>query len=354
MWEMKRLEDCLEKVKLTTKVPKKLFLDTGEYPIISQEEEFVSGYWNDSSAVFNIANPVIVYGDHTQHIKYIDFDFVLGADGVKVLCPKSYLDAKYFYYFLSTKPIKSLGYARHYRLLKDVQIPLPPLPEQKRIVAVLDDAFAGIDQAIANTEAARTAAQVMFDSSLNAIFTQRGEGWVEKRLGEVATLQRGFDLPKAQRIAGSVPLVSSSGIIDTHNQAKVAAPGIVTGRSGSIGNVFYIEQDFWPLNTTLYVKDFHANEPEFILHLLRQFDLKKYTSGAGVPTLNRNHVHDELVAVPPLETQIQIVQKLDTLAAQRDALVENYTHKLAHLQELKQSLLQQAFSGKLTQKEQAA
>jgi type I restriction enzyme, S subunit len=123
-------------------------------------------------------------------------------------------------------------------------------------------------------------------------------GWQTKRLAEVATLQRGFDLPTQDRVAGEFPLVSSSGISDTHHKCAVRGPGVVTGRSGSIGNVFFIEEDFWPLNTVLYVKEFHGNDPRFVFHLLKKFDLQRFASGAGVPTLNRNFVHDELVERP--------------------------------------------------------
>jgi type I restriction enzyme S subunit len=137
------------------------------------------------------------------------------------------------------------------------------------------------------------------------------DGWQPKRLGDVATLQRGFDLPRRNRVSGEFPLVSSSGIIDTHNEGRVTGPGVATGRSGSIGNVFYVESDFWPLNTVLYVKDFHGNDPRFVLHLLRKFDLGRFKSGVGVPTLNRNFVHDEIVSVPPLAEQQRIVGILD-------------------------------------------
>ena len=136
-------------------------------------------------------------------------------------------------------------------------------------------------------------------------------GWQAKKLGEVATLQRGFDLPTQERVSGGYPLVSSSGISDTHYKSAVRGPGVVTGRSGSIGNVFFVEEDFWPLNTVLYVKDFHGNDPRFIFYLLKQFDLKRFASGMGVPTLNRNFVHDELVNVPPLSEQQRIVGILD-------------------------------------------
>lgn len=137
-------------------------------------------------------------------------------------------------------------------------------------------------------------------------------GWVTKPLGEVCTLQRGFDLPTAQRIAGPFSLVSSSGIIDTHIEGPVKGPGIVTGRSGSIGKIFFINEDFWPLNTTLYVRNFHGNDPKFIFYLLNKFDLKRFVGGAGVPTLNRNDVHGELVFIPEaISEQQRIVGILD-------------------------------------------
>ena len=137
-------------------------------------------------------------------------------------------------------------------------------------------------------------------------------GWNVKTLGEVCTLQRGFDLPTQDRKTGQFPLVSSSGISDTHDKGPVLGPGVVTGRSGSIGNVFYIADSFWPLNTTLYVRNFHGNIPRFVYYLLVAFDLKKYAGGTGVPTLNRNDVHCVSVVVPSeLTEQQRIVTLLD-------------------------------------------
>ncbi|MEL7664469.1 MAG: restriction endonuclease subunit S [Methanosarcina mazei] len=171
------------------------------------------------------------------------------------------------------------------------------------------------------------------------------KNWEMKKLGEVCTLQRGFDLPKNSRTAGNFPLVSSSGIIDTHEIWKVKAPGVVTGRSGSIGNVFYIEDDFWPLNTVLYIKDFHKNDVRFVYYLLTQIDLKKYSSGTGVPTLNRNNVHEEIISIPKsLTEQQRIVDILDETFAAIDKVKENAEKNLQNSRELFESYLQSVYT----------
>lgn len=149
-------------------------------------------------------------------------------------------------------------------------------------------------------------------------------GWEVKALGEVCTLQRGFDLPTTQRTAGIYPLVTSSGQTNTHSEYKVEGPGVVTGRSGSIGNVYYVDDNFWPLNTALYVKDFHGNDPKFVWYLLQYFDLSRFSTGAGVPTLNRNDVHGEAVHAPNCaDEQKRIVEVLD-------AAFEGLTRARAH------------------------
>jgi len=170
-------------------------------------------------------------------------------------------------------------------------------------------------------------------------------GWVTKPLGEVCTLQRGFDLPTPQRIAGPFPLVSSSGIIDTHAEGPVKGPGIVTGRSGSIGKIFFITDDFWPLNTTLYVRNFHGNDPQFIFYLLNKFDLKRFVGGAGVPTLNRNDVHSESVFIPEaIPEQQRIVAILDESFDNIAKARANAEKKLRNTRELFESHVHSAFA----------
>jgi type I restriction enzyme S subunit len=122
--------------------------------------------------------------------------------------------------------------------------------------------------------------------------------WRHCSLGDIIELKRGYDLPGQNRRVGLVPIVSSSGVTGYHEEAMVSAPGVVTGRYGTLGEVFYIEQDFWPLNTTLYVRDFKGNDPRFISYFLRCLDFQAYSDKAAVPGLNRNHLHEAPVTVP--------------------------------------------------------
>ena len=139
-------------------------------------------------------------------------------------------------------------------------------------------------------------------------------GWRQARLGEVLTLQRGYDLPQRQRIPGSVPLVSSPGITDYHAVSKVKGPGVVTGRYGTLGEVFFVPDDFWPLNTTLYVSDFKGNDPRFISYFLRAIDFLAYSDKAAVPGVNRNHLHEAEVLYPTaISEQRAIAHILGTL-----------------------------------------
>ena len=137
--------------------------------------------------------------------------------------------------------------------------------------------------------------------------------WPQVPLGEVITLQRGFDLPSRDRKPGRVPILSSSGITDYHSEVRVPGPGVVTGRYGTIGQVFLIKEDFWPLNTTLWVKDFHGNDPLWVSYLLRTIDFMSCSDKSSVPGVNRNDLHRIPVLLPPLEEQHTIAGVLGAL-----------------------------------------
>ncbi|EMJ5422672.1 TPA: restriction endonuclease subunit S [Klebsiella aerogenes] len=122
--------------------------------------------------------------------------------------------------------------------------------------------------------------------------------WINTTLGEFITLKRGYDLPKLKRNDGNIPVISSSGFSGTHDVPMVTGPGVVTGRYGTIGEVFYVPDDFWPINTTLYVDDFKGNSPLFVYYLLQTIDFHAYSDKAAVPGINRNHVHMANIKVP--------------------------------------------------------
>lgn len=139
------------------------------------------------------------------------------------------------------------------------------------------------------------------------------KNWRSGPLGDFLTLQRGFDLPTKDRRAGNVPIVSSSGISGRHDEARASGPGVVTGRYGTVGEVFFIEQDYWPLNTTLWVKDFKGNDPRFAYFLLKTLDFNSCSDKSSVPGVNRNDLHRIPITAPTLPEQRAIAHVLGTL-----------------------------------------
>ncbi|MBX4841541.1 restriction endonuclease subunit S [Klebsiella quasipneumoniae] len=162
-----------------------------------------------------------------------------------------------------------------------------------------------------------------------------GSKWIECELGDFIELKRGYDLPKSTRNEGSIPIISSSGFTDFHDKPMVKGPGVVTGRYGTIGEVFYSEEDFWPLNTTLYVVDFKGNDPLFVYYLLQTISYADYTDKAAVPGVNRNHLHKAKVKVPisldiqqKVAAQLYQLEKRVTLGKQINQTLEQMSQTL--------------------------
>ncbi|MCR8899421.1 restriction endonuclease subunit S [Gordonia sp. GONU] len=166
--------------------------------------------------------------------------------------------------------------------------------------------------------------------------------WRKTSLGSVAALQRGFDLPARNRRPGRVPVVSSSGVSGWHNKAVVAGPGVVTGRYGTIGEVFFQSSGFWPLNTTLWVSDFHGNSPRFIYYLLQRVDYDAHKGKSGVPGVNRNDLHNESVLLPTSTAeQCAIADALDDASQ----MISTLERLIAKKQAIKQGMMQQLLTG---------
>ena len=164
-------------------------------------------------------------------------------------------------------------------------------------------------------------------------------GWRTCELGDVINLKRGYDLPKRKRIEEDVPIVASSGINGYHNEAKVKGPGVATGRSGTLGVITYCKEDYWPLNTALYVQNFKDNNVEFIYYFLKTMNFQNYNAGSGVPTLNRNHVHNLKVKVPPLQEQ----EKIATILKSLDDKIEINNQMNQTLEEMAQAIFKEWF-----------
>ena len=185
-WEYRKFIDCLYKVSKQKQVKSKDYQLFGRYPIVSQESELISGYWDDEEYVYKHDKPIIIFGDHTKNIKYIDFNFVVGADGTHILLPKDDIDSKYFYYAIKSIKLRDLGYARHFKLLKDNDIPVPSISEQQRIVTNLDSSFSKIDELKENVTKELSEAKALFQAELKKRMVKK-DGWEEKKLGEVCS-----------------------------------------------------------------------------------------------------------------------------------------------------------------------
>jgi type I restriction enzyme S subunit len=236
-------------------------------------------------------------------------------------------------------------------------IRVPPLPIQRRIAGILlayDDLIENNQRRIKILEEmARSLYREWFvhfrflgHDKVKMVPSPIGpipQGWEIGRLDDVIVLQRGFDLPKAQRMDGIVPICAATGIVGFHSEAKAKAPGVVTGRSGTIGDVLYVQEDFWPLNTALWVKEFRKAEPLFAYYLLSDLDLSQFNSGAAVPTLNRNDIHGIETRIPPRPLQRKFQEIAGAMVVQCRALTKT-TENLRRTRDL---LLPRLLSGQI-------
>ena len=164
--------------------------------------------------------------------------------------------------------------------------------------------------------------------------------WETVQLAEFVTLKRGYDLPSSRRVDGSVPVVSSSGVTGRHDTAKVKGPGVVTGRYGTLGEVFFVSDDFWPLNTSLYVQDFKGNDPRFSAYFLKHVLAKTNSDKAAVPGVNRNHLHALAVRVTQ---NIDEQKAIASVLSAYDDLIENNRRRIQLLERAARLLYREWF-----------
>jgi type I restriction enzyme S subunit len=163
--------------------------------------------------------------------------------------------------------------------------------------------------------------------------------WKEVKFKDIIKLQRGFDLPKNNFEEGNYPVVGSTSVLGYHSEYKVKAPGIVTGRSGSLGTIQYITQNYWPHNTSLWVKDFKGNHVRFIYYFLQTLNFENFNSGGAVPTLNRNHLDNIKIRFPDLPIQ----KKIASILSAYDDLIENNKRRIELLEKAAQNIYKEWF-----------
>jgi len=237
--------------------------------------------------------------------------------------------------------------------LAKVRVSIPPIETQQKIAAILSAYDDLIENNLQRIKLLEDMAQITYEEWFvrmkfpghehTPIDPETGlpEGWRKGKVIDLFELQRGFDLPVQNRVNGDVPILASTGIIDFHAVAKVAGPCVVTGRSGTIGNVSYIQKDFWPLNTTLWVKKFHGCGSAFAYFFLKIFHLERMSGGAAVPSLDRKVVHSQHIIIP----SVFLMQKYELDISPSFSLIEDLRNQNLLLKEARDILLPRLMTG---------
>ena len=371
-WTTKKLGEVCESISTRgCQIQQNEICDIGKFPVVSQSEAFIEGYTDFENAIENI--PVVLFGDHTCCVKYIDFPFVVGADGTKLLTAKQF-EVKFLYYAI-LKISSSLvdgKYRRHFKDLKKCDIPILPLAEQKRIVAKIDAAFEKIDRLKANAEKNLANAKELFQSALDEAMRPK-KGWVEKRLGEVYNFidYRGKTPTKIDQ---GIPLVTARnirmGYLDYSVRDFISLAEYKTRQSRGIahkGDILFTTEaplgfvalaDLDEFSTGQRVITFQQYEG-LSFQLLNAFyyyyfqakrfqsEIRKQATGATAQGIKASRLRNIPIAVVPIAEQKQIIKHLDFLSEKIKMLEQNYERQIADCAEMRQAILREAFEGKL-------
>ena len=349
------------------KTPQTEFLEEGEIPVVDQGQRLVAGFVNDRSRICRATPPVIVFGDHTRALKYVDFEFAMGADGTKVLVPKVESDTKYLYYALTAMEIPAAGYSRHYKLLKETTIPLPPLSEQRRIAGILDAADA--------LRAKRREALAQLDTLLQSTFLDMfGDpitnpmGWEKPRLedlckkvidcphstprwtGSGVVCLRTSNLGKGEWNWADTRFVTEKDYAERTRRSEVLPNDIILSREGTVGVLALVEEGMHLCMgqrlVQLRVNDSQL-DPRFLLNLLLHNlapeRLSRLMAGSTSKHLNVKELRKLAVLLPPLDIQHRFAAIVESVERQK---ASQRAH-LAELDTLFASLQSRAFRGEL-------
>jgi len=291
-----------------------------------------------------------------------------GSDCLRVRVRSSALNPRFLSYTLLTESHKQwmMNQCSHgatmaslnQAIICRIPLRLPDIGTQNRIADILSAYDSLIENNTRRIKVLEQMAQMLYrewfvnfrfpgHAKVKMVESEMGlipQGWGVGSLSDALVLQRGFDLPKDQRLEGRIPIYAATGINGTHNVAKVKAPGVVTGRSGSLGTVNLVLDDFWPLNTALWVKEFKRSSAAHAYFILKELKLGGFNSGAAVPTLNRNDVHGLPTVLPPTS----VLKGFDEHVMPMFRMKETLGRKNSNLRTTRDMLLPKLVSGEVS------
>lgn len=343
------------------KIQQSAFLPSGTVPIIDQGRSVVAGYTNDQRSIVHSEPPVIVFGDHTRTLKFIDFPFAVGADGVKLLKTRQDFDPKYVYHYLRSLRIPSLGYSRHFKVLKETMVPQPPLEEQRRIAAILDQADA--------IRAKRRQVLAYLDSLNQAIFRDMfsGTDWPTTKLGHAATTRLGKMLDAKKHTGNpTYPYLRNANVqwfnIDVDDllemefnerervELSLREGDVLICEGGQPGRAAIWDggrQDVYFQKALHRVRVGDDLLPEYLVHFMwaavHGGALKDFITSATIAHLTGEKLRAVPVPVPPLELQQQFRDRVTKVQSSGHCV----ERALAADDELFTSLQSRAFRGEL-------
>jgi type I restriction enzyme S subunit len=352
-WQMRKVSALIDVQKRKHKLKTNEYLAAGRVPIVDQGADFIAAFTEDAGRAYDGPLPVVIFGDHTCCLKFVDFKFAVGADGTQVLRPVEGVNGRYLYYALHTADLEQFGYQRHFKLLKECEVAVPDLETQLRIASILgayDDLIevnrrrVAILEEMARRLFAEWFVHFRFPDYDQVVTVDTPEalpkGWRVTELGSVLRLRYGKALKADTRVPGPVAVIGSSGVVGSHTEQFVDGPGIVVGRKGNVGSVIWSAGDFWPIDTAYFVE---TELPlTFAFELLRRIPFQN--TDAAVPGLNRDYAQSRRVVVPPTELIERFGAFAHPIRQQRDAL-EQANERLGASRDM---LLPRLISGQLS------
>lgn len=346
------------------KVLRREYLTTGSLPVVDQGGELIAGYTNDQGCRYSGSLPVLLFGDHTRIVKYVDFPFALGADGVKVLEPSELYEPRFLYYYLLTQEIPSRGYSRHFQFLREIDFPPVPRSEQRRIVEILDQA----DRIRRLRAEANAKAERILPALFIKMFGDPGTnpvGWPVRPLSEIASTTSG-GTPSTREggyYGGGIPWVQSGELSQRYvrstsktlttkglenSSAKWCEPGsvLVAMYGATVGQVSVLTIRATTNQAVCSITPGPAMDNLYLAEFLRlrKSELLSKRVGGAQPNISQHIIRGISVPVPPLELQQRFASSVRTV----DGLSHSREESGKGLQALMSRLVSSAFTGSLT------